>query len=137
MLATTMDSQPAPGRTFVYWLSQACKAAREAGGLNQADIPINQPRVSRFEKHAKWPDDPEGLVQAYAQALGIKDSRQLWNLALDWWIEHGQPPTRIEPRRVPGIPEGELLQRLRADLPSGRDREQHMTSLGDSQAESG
>lgn len=128
MLAAEMSPPEGPGRTFVYWLAQACKRAREEAGLTQSDIrAANQPRVSRFEKNAKWPDDPEDLVQAYAQALGLKDSRALWELALDYWIEHGQPPKPIEPPQVPAIPEGHLLQRLREGLPSDRDRRPQTT----------
>lgn len=122
MLAAQMSAPEAPGRTFVYWLAQACKRAREEAGLTQSDIrAANQPRVSRFEKHAKWPDDPEELVQAYAQALGLKDSRALWELALEYWIEHGQPPKPIAPPQVPAVPEGPLLRRLREAQPSEPD----------------
>ena len=104
------------GRTFVYWLATACKQARIAGGLRQKDIPTDQQsQVSRFETAAHWPKDPEGLVQCYAQALRIKDSRALWEYALELWYEHGQPPKRVVRARVTDLPDDELLSRLRGD----------------------
>lgn len=123
--------EPALGRTFVYWLSVACKAARLEGELKQTDIPEVQSKLSRFETHGKWPDDPERVVQAYAQALGLRDSRFLWNLAIDLWLMHGQPPMPIEPRQVPAIPEGQLLQRLREGLPSAQDLPRRTSSQAD------
>lgn len=140
MLAAPMPEHARPGpagRTFIYWLAQSCKKAREEVGLRQQDIPINQSMVSRFEGYAKWPKHPESLVQAYAQAIGLKDSRMLWELALDLWLEHGQPPMPIEARPVPGIPEGELLQRLRADLPSDQDPAPPATAAEASRSENG
>lgn len=132
---TDKDARGEPGRTFVYWLSQACKSAREAGGLLQRHIPAEQSRVSRFEKKAVWPDDPEELVQCYAQALKIKDSRMLWAYAVELWLEHGRPPKRVTaPSQVPGIPEGELLQRLRADPPTDQGRQQRKSRRADGQS---
>lgn len=132
------ETETEPGRTFVYWLAQACKSARTEGGLTQKDIPAVQSRVSRFEIKAKWPESPEDLVQAYAQALGIRDSRMLWDLALELWLEHGQPPRPIEEsRQVPAIPEGQLLQRLREGLPTDRARRQRKSRQADGQSDRG
>lgn len=131
------ESGTEPGRTFIYWLAQACRTARTEGGLNQKDIPAEQSRVSRLESKARWPEDPEDLVQAYAQALGIRDSRVLWDLALEMWLEHGQPPRPIELRSVPAIPEGQLLQRLRAGLPSDRDRRPRKSRRAGGQSDPG
>lgn len=143
MLGTPMDdgadeqTDVEPGRTFVYWLAQACKTARLEGGLTQKDIPAEQSRISRLELKARWPKDPEGLVQCYAQALGIRDSRVFWDMAIEMWVEYGQPPRPIKSRQVPGIQEGQLLRRLREGLPNDQDPPQRKSRRAGGQSDPG
>lgn len=76
------------------WLAEVCRGAREMKKVSQADIAhlagVHRSAISRFELEAPWPDNPDQIVKAYAEAAGLDDSRILWEKAVAAWKEVGE-----------------------------------------------
>lgn len=86
-----MNDAPQPaGRRLLYWLSEVAQEAREEAGVSREAVAANYGStgvtVTRFEQHAgHWPKDPDALMKAYADAIGIDDARELYSRALARW----------------------------------------------------
>jgi hypothetical protein len=87
-LAVVLDTD-----SMAYWLSLACKQARETAGRLQVHVAashnrgVNQSTIARFEDGVAWPRNPDQIVAAYADDLDV-DPVQLWQEALDLWQRH-------------------------------------------------
>ena len=91
---------------MVFWLSAACKAARELTDRRQvhiaAEANVDQSTIARFEDVRAWPKRPDHIVNAYASDLEL-DPYDLWEEALRMWREYregrGDAPPDISPPR--------------------------------------
>lgn len=74
--------------TMLHWLAAAARDAREAQGRKQvhvaASLGLNQETIGRFERARTWPRDPDAIIAAYADDLGIEPI-DLWEDALRRW----------------------------------------------------
>lgn len=74
---------------MLFWLSRACKAAREAAGRKQVHVAasanVDQSTIARFEKQTAWPRHTDRVVAAYADDLDI-EGIDLWQEAMRLWI---------------------------------------------------
>lgn len=72
------------------YLGAAAYDARRATGRKQIHIAVrldvSESTVRNFEKGRHWPRNPDAIVQAYADELGI-NSFDLWAEALRGWEE--------------------------------------------------
>lgn len=117
--------------TMLYWLAQTAKELREQAGRKQVHIAAamstDQSTIYRFEQGRTWPRRTDALIAAYADDLDIEDPRDIWNHALQLWLERGDAPSvetgPTEAGALPG-PGGELQRRVRAASPTspGPDR---------------
>lgn len=77
---------------MVKYLAQAAGEARRQAGRKPYHIAAaphegkgaDPSTVWRFERHAKWPQDADHLIDLYAADLGIKPI-ELWRRALELW----------------------------------------------------
>lgn len=108
---------------LAYWLAFACRTARETAEVSMTAISnvagVEKSTVSLYEKNGRWPRDPEGMVAAYARAINLRDSRELWQIAFNLWVEHGDPP-QITDRRV-GDPPTDLAAEIERAVTKMRD----------------
>jgi hypothetical protein len=87
-LAAVLDTN-----SMAYWLSLACRQAREAAGRLQVHVAashdrgVNQSTIARFEDAVAWPKNPDQIVAAYADDLDISPM-DIWDLALSLWKRH-------------------------------------------------
>lgn len=84
--------------TLLFWLAQLARHLRNEAGLNLVHIAaaaggVDQSTISRFERGESWPYNFELVVAAYAEETGVEDPREIWELALGMWREHGEQPT--------------------------------------------
>jgi transcriptional regulator with XRE-family HTH domain len=74
--------------TLLYWLGQTVREEREQRNRLQvhvaASVGVSQRTVARFESGVAWPRDPELLVEAYGDDLGV-DPADLWERAIVRW----------------------------------------------------
>lgn len=74
---------------MLFWLSRACRAAREAAGRKQvhvaASADVDQSTIARFEKQTAWPRHTDRVVAAYADDLDI-GAIDLWQEAMRLWL---------------------------------------------------
>jgi phenylpropionate dioxygenase-like ring-hydroxylating dioxygenase large terminal subunit len=99
---------------FVYWLAVAARQVREHAGIRvDAIVNIIDPghviaahaKIDRFEKNENTPRDLEAVIAAYAQAVGVKDARDIYQRAMDLWYGEGEPPQPpTTPDAGPGLP---------------------------------
>lgn len=86
------DDAVVPGQRYSFFLAHVCRAARQAAKESQETIAnltgLKRSSVNRFEMNSTWPRNPESMLRAYAEVVG-KDSRELWEIALSQWREHG------------------------------------------------
>ena len=86
--ATYLLAMPGEKDSMLYWLAKVTKDARERASRKLvhvgASADMDQSSVSRFEKAAAWPRDPDRLVRAYAHDLD-SDSIELWEEAVRQW----------------------------------------------------
>lgn len=82
---------------MIHWLAQAARQLREEAGRKQvhiaATMSIDQSTIYRFEQGNTWPKRADLVVAAYAEDLDISDPREIWELAMRLWREHGEAPT--------------------------------------------
>lgn len=84
--------------TMIYWLARAARELREGAEPPRkqvhvaAALSIDQSTVYRFEQGESWPRQTDAVVAAYAEDLDIDDAREIWELALRMWKEHGEAP---------------------------------------------
>lgn len=81
---------------MIYWLAQAAKQLRSDARRKQVEIAaavggIDQSTIYRFEQGQAWPRQADAVVAAYADELGL-DGRDIWELGLTLWREHGDAP---------------------------------------------
>lgn len=83
---------------MIYWLAQAAKELRlqTTPTTKQVEIAatvggIDQSTIYRFEQGQAWPRQTDIVIAAYAEELGL-DGRDIWELALTLWREHGDAP---------------------------------------------
>lgn len=92
---TSRDHQP-PGGRLSYWLAAVLRKEREAAGRTRQDIATmlgtSVKTIDRFESGESLGRDAELYVAAYAYALGLEDSRELWARAVQSWLQKGVPP---------------------------------------------
>lgn len=73
---------------MIEWIAQAACEAREKAGVKPVHIAaradVGEATVKRFESATAWPRDPDQLLAAYADELGI-DVRQIWRRGLELW----------------------------------------------------
>lgn len=78
---------------MLYWLAQACRAARERAGRKQVQVAAsagaNQNTISRFERGEVWPRDLGRIVDAYVDDVEV-DPLELWSEALRLWRHERQ-----------------------------------------------
>lgn len=124
MTREASPSSPA-GRRLLYWLAKACKEARQAKNVKVEHVAVlaglSVDSVRRFERAETWPQDPDGLMAAYAELCGIEDALDLYQRALDLWREHGQRP--LVGRRDdadPGDPQRIIIDAIREQVARGR-----------------
>jgi len=108
-----------PEMRFSHWLAFTCKLARENAGTAVAAVSAasgkDQSTIHRFEKEATWSRDPDGMLAAYAKTCGIEDARELWQVALNLWRNHGEVPQLSDEDRLVQAPE-ELERELDEEL---------------------
>lgn len=89
-----------PGRTMSYWLAHALREKRQQAKVSVRAIAqilgADQSTIWRIEKGQTIPREVDRYVAAYAKALGLEDGRALWRLALEAWMEGGNPPILTE-----------------------------------------
>lgn len=75
-------------RPMLQHLGRVARAARKQAQLRQIDIAttadVAHTSISRFELAESWPLDPDHVVAAYAEEIGV-DPRDIWRAALDDW----------------------------------------------------
>lgn len=88
------------GRKMSYWLALVLHDRRKEKGISPAKLAaladVDQSTITRFEQGQSLPPEVDRYVAAYAQLLGIEDSRELWLLALEKWRREGAPPVLSE-----------------------------------------
>jgi hypothetical protein len=97
----TTENPNVPGATMRYWLADTLEQLRERAGISLEEVAWRSKRaggsgysqLSRFEAGEAWPREFDHVVVGYADALGVADPRELWQLALDRWREHGAMPS--------------------------------------------
>jgi lambda repressor-like predicted transcriptional regulator len=76
-------------------LADEVREARAEAGLSYAHVAVHvvkrsgksgvsESTLSRFESARHWPENPDAIVRAYADALGV-DPRELWARAVARW----------------------------------------------------
>ena len=79
-------------------IAATCREYRQLTGLTYAHVAVHVARkrgtgikygvsestLARFELARHWPEDPEAVVKAYAEATGIP-ALDLWDVALTRW----------------------------------------------------
>lgn len=118
--AGTLTSGHAPGvpaeDTMIFWLARAARTLREQAGRKQvhvaAELGIDQATIYRFEEGTRWPRHADDIVAAYARDLDIDDPREIWRLAVDMWLEHGEAPMS-EDVTTPRAESGQVLELAR------------------------
>lgn len=74
------------------WLAGVLADAREDAQKRQVHVAaaadMDQSAITRFEHGQSWPRNPDRLVQAYADCVGV-DAHVLWRRAIDRWDEAG------------------------------------------------
>ena len=90
----------AAGDRFPFWLAEACSGARTLARATVTEVAriagVSRGKIYRFEGESPWPENPEELVAAYASAVGMDDSRQLWRVAIGLWERYGSDPKTAE-----------------------------------------
>lgn len=83
-----------------FWLANTLKELREGAGISLEAVAARSKKagtghsqLSRFESHESWPREFDMVVAAYAAELGLDDSRDLWQLALERWRDYGTKAT--------------------------------------------
>jgi transcriptional regulator with XRE-family HTH domain len=88
-------SAPPPQR-FEFWLGATARRCREEAGLSLEDMAshmrVSKEKVDRFEKGRTRPHSESEVVAAYAAVCGIADPRDIYDVALRDWHEHGEAP---------------------------------------------
>lgn len=76
---------------MLFWLAQVCRELRSNAKRKQVHVAagadVDQSTVNRFERAIAWPRNPDRLVHAYADDLGV-DPADLWAEALSRWRTH-------------------------------------------------
>lgn len=125
-------------RRMVPWLAEACLAARKVAGVNQETIArlagVRRSAISRFENESPWPEDPDRMVKAYAEACGLDDSRELWKRGLQQWgrfgLDYELPAAEIKPEDFSGALDEYLAKLHQADEASEAEPGEHRLSEG-------
>jgi len=91
-----------------------------------ASADLDQSTIWRFERGESWPRDPDQIIRAYAEDLGIT-AEAIWARGLGLW-EAATAPTRPEDadtRTASGTPApgGELGRRLGENDSTGRNQQ--------------
>jgi hypothetical protein len=116
---------------MIYWLAQAAKQLRKqtTPTTKQVEIAatvggIDQSTIYRFEQGQAWPRQTDTVVAAYAEELGL-DGRDIWDLALTLWREHGEAPTvpRAERETVSPADAIEQARKAFAQSPGAGDQD--------------
>ena len=85
-----------PGQRFEYWLGATARRCREEAGLTLEDMAshmrVSKEKMDRFEKGRTRPHAESEVVAAYAAACGIPEPRDIYEVALRDWYEHGEAP---------------------------------------------
>ena len=99
-----------------FWIAKVLKREREAAAISEkvvaALLNTNERTIERLETGERWGRDIDRAVLAYAYALGLDDSRHLWQLALDEWNATGAAP-EFSSEELPGLPGMRFLRPLR------------------------
>lgn len=90
------DKTQRSGARLLTWLGIAAIKTREGANFRREDVAsytgagIDQ--ISRLERAEQHPRDLERIFAGYAHFAGI-DPRDIYELALELWREHGTAPT--------------------------------------------
>lgn len=78
------------------WIGEVMRDRRVAAQVTLSEVAaklrISESRVSGFERDVTWPRDIDAMLSAYADCLGVDDSRSFWFAAYSRWIDEGEPP---------------------------------------------
>lgn len=112
------------------FLAAAAVELRKAAERKQVHVAasanLDQSTIWRFERGESWPRDPDSIIGAYADDLGIT-AGEIWARGLGLW-EAASAPTRPEgadDRTATGTPApgGELGRRLGENGSNGRNQQ--------------
>ena len=99
-----------PRQRFEYWLGATARRCREEAGLSLEDMAshmrVSKEKVDRFEKGRTRPHSESEVVAAYAAVCGIAEPRDIYDVALRDWYEHGDAPVPAPVPAENGRPHG-------------------------------
>lgn len=95
-----------PGDKLLFWLGEAALRLREEAGLGPSAVAAKlgkrEGTVEAFEKGVNMPRNLEAMLAAYAEVVGLNDSRDIIRDALRLWYEYGEAPTLTSPAEGEG-----------------------------------
>lgn len=106
------------------WLGQAMRGKRQAAGVTMSEIAgtlrMSEAAVSKFERAEAFPRNIDAVLVAYAEALGVDDSRTFWIDAIELWRATGSPPQMTTPSRRAADAANRAAERTRSSRPGFR-----------------